>query len=794
MQNKNILFIASAATIASVNLMAQQNTRFLPKGEDYNVVFILLDQMSAKVISSYGGNFIQTPNIDRIATNGVRFENSICTVPFSSPARASLVTGMYPNQTGIIVNFGDNKPGTMDPRFILTESVLFNNGYNTKFAGKWHLGVLQNYKCFANSLDGQQFGKTYNIEYSPAQPANKGEVLVSTSKGGFYQTKLMYDFSQNGPTNAVRSVSSTIGRMGITQDQYKWTYVVNDCLDFMQQNKDDKFMVTISLEPPHAPWKSFEPYYSMIDPAKIPLLPSSFDKESRFNSVSDYQTGQHWGEAGTREKMRNYLALCLTMDDYVGKILDKLDELNLTDKTLVVFTSDHGDPISSHGFLAGKTITGFVDETSLSPAIMSMPGILPKGKVVKSHFASVDFGPTILDLLGKEIPSSMQGHSFVPIIEGSLPDTLGFAYMFRPEARGIRAGINGKIYTYYKVFNLTAKSITREELFCITDDPGERNNLYNKASSADVISKMKSIFNDFAKKYGDHPIETIHKLPIYNPGNTILQEFPGNLCVKFDFTTGGNVSANKVLPLNIDSSLMTEVSKFGVKGQYLQPTGFTTNESNMGYKYPVSVRSFDVSNDYIGFKIKPKVSLAVDQLTGTWKRGTAAGSADCVKIIISDDGFNSYSDLYVVENVTGNGVQQINENYYEPVIIQFDTEAEIRIYGWYSFESTTNSAVLFETLNLFGNQYLGEDGTSTHNLFSENIKISIKNNPVTDRLFFNGIEENRIVSIYSITGQKILSAPYLNSGINVSNLNKGIYVVFVSGKNLHTEKLMFIKN
>ena len=529
---KNLILIPSLA-LASVAAYGQKKAKNVnaPAPGEYNVVLIISDQMSARILPLYGNNTIETPNIDRLAREGVTFDNSICAVPFSSPTRSSFVTGLYPIATTIITNVEPGKGnGPLDVNMPITESILFDKGYLTGHFGKWHLGPINTWACYADKkyardiYDRSYFGgfaeKRAAMHPTPA-PARKGEALTNakTDQGfGLYQTQYAHDKFKNGPAE-MKKLLGTYGRLGTPAEMFDWTCAAKDGTDFIKANKERRFMLTVSLGPPHPDYVAPDPWYSNVDPSNITLPPSSYIHPERYRNNLNYLTGQYLGEEGTKEKMRCYYAQTLFIDDMVGRILNTLDETGLADNTIVVFISDHGDPLSTQGMLYGKTIEDFLEEQLRVPTLMRLPGVIPAGKRIKASFSSVDLAPTMRDYLGiNTIPT--QGRSFRGIIDGKEKDEIGFAVCQRMEARSIRGEVDGKIYIYNKMFNTKGKNKTYyEQLWNITDDPYQMVDLIDNSKYDAVKKRLKAEYNKYADKNGDRRIEDLPGKGLVTWGN-----------------------------------------------------------------------------------------------------------------------------------------------------------------------------------------------------------------------------------------------------------------------------------
>ena len=207
-----------------------------------------------------------------------------------------------------------------------------------------------------------------------------------------------------------------IGRTVIPPELLPETRITDDALRLLEQHAHEPFMITVSWSPPHDLWVAPEPYYSLVDRRMIEIRGS--------RSVSDWCTagfskrlGDMAGEEGIREFEAVYYGMVKYIDDQVGRILNKLDELGLTQNTLVIFTTDHGDMVGAHGCI-GKCTEGYSDDLLRIPLLMRLPGIIKPATVVRQPVSQVDLMPTILDYLGQSLPAHIHGQSARPLLEG----------------------------------------------------------------------------------------------------------------------------------------------------------------------------------------------------------------------------------------------------------------------------------------------------------------------------------------------------------------------------------------
>ncbi len=197
--------------------------------------------------------------------------------------------------------------------------------------------------------------------------------------------------------------------------------------------------------------------------------------------------------------IRCYYAQVTMIDAYIGRLLDALDETGLSENTLVIYLSDHGDMQGSHGGMLGKSVGAFYEEIVRVPMIMRLPGVIEAGKVVNAHANSVDLLPTIMDYLQMPIPDAVQGRSLRPIIEGRQADEVGYGFSERPGGRMVRSA-DMKYCVYF------GGGGRREELFDLARDPSERTNLADDPKYARQKANMRKVLRRHLKETGDSAI------------------------------------------------------------------------------------------------------------------------------------------------------------------------------------------------------------------------------------------------------------------------------------------------
>lgn len=450
-----------------------------------------------------GNSVVKTPNLDRLARQGVRFTNAVCATTYCSPARAALVTGRWPHSTGIVNNCKPQAPALKSDKGT-TEGMLSAAGYATEQIGKWHLGTKSDLQCYRKSLSSRDRTTAHRNMlkrrgFKAAAP-RAGEKFIE--KAGVYATDWNYRAWEryHAEQGDKGQDLMAIGRQAVPAELELWGAMADDGVAWLKSNRNRNFMLTYSAGPPHALWVAPDPWYSMYDPAKVPVPKTLGDPMPQaYVESSPAQKGRHLGEKGFREMIRVYYAQVTMIDAYIGRLLDALDETGLSENTLVIYLSDHGDMQGSHGGMLGKSVGAFYEEIVRVPMIMRLPGVIEAGKVVNVHANSVDLLPTIMDYLQMPIPEAVQGRSLRPIIEGSQPDEVGYGFSERPGGRMVRSA-DMKYCVYF------GDEGRREELFDLAGDPSETTNLAGVPKYAKQKAKMLKVLRRHLKETEDSPI------------------------------------------------------------------------------------------------------------------------------------------------------------------------------------------------------------------------------------------------------------------------------------------------
>jgi uncharacterized sulfatase len=466
-----------------------------------NILLITSDQHHWMAMG-YNNPEVKTPNLDRLAESGVVFDRAYCPNPTCTPTRASIITGMYPSQ------HGGYTLGTKMPEDVHTVGDDFHqNGYRTALIGKAHFQQLYDHPLYRSiesnplqqNLDfWREFnGPFYGFDHVELARNHVDEFHVGQHYGIWMEEKGFTDWRQCFWKPA-----------GTAEPQYlKWnlpekyhydTWIAertNAMLEEYAENEDHFFLWT-SFPDPHPPYLVPEPWDTMYDPDEI-TVPGMLDEEDfskmpphhRKTQQKDADFSEYLDEKGfnchgvhthlhDRKKLAKeiavYYGMVSLMDKYIGKILDKLDELGLRDDTLVVFTTDHGHFHGHHGLVA-KGPFHYEDMVKI-PFIASLPGNIPQGERTDSLLSLVDLAPTFLSYCGIDIPRCMTGvdqKSVFVMKDGEVRDNVIVENNHQPNILNVKTYINKR----YKI----SVYMNREygEIFDLQEDPQETRNLWD---------------------------------------------------------------------------------------------------------------------------------------------------------------------------------------------------------------------------------------------------------------------------------------------------------------------------
>ena len=476
-----------------------------------NLLILMTDQHRSDALGCAGNSVVKTPNLDRLAAGGTRFVNSFCVVPYCSPTRAAIVMGRYPSSFGLGMNI-DRGTKTFEHRLREPCETYLHHlaalGYHCHQLGKWHVGDPAELTCFPNALDDESLpGRQYNQRRRNAGDAcydagpRPGETEFVKAHGGVYLREAVSEAHRRFVAELLRKGGQDVGIIGrqLLKPEYAYESVLADyCIELLKRHRDEPFAITYSVSPPHAENVVPAPFYDMYDPLKLPLPATWTDHPAIWQTAFSARMGAIYGEAGFREYERCYYGQVSMMDSCMGRILQALDDLGLAERTLVIFTSDHGNILGQHGMM-DKAVEAFYDDLMRVPLIVRLPGRIPAGKTCDATAASVDLAPTILDYLGGAPLAKSHGRSLRPFLDGAADDGR-LAFGERQDPNTPRA--SRVIRTRKWKLCLYAQDGKRL-LYDLQSDPGECRNLAGDPAMAPQIRELSEKLFEHMRRIGD---------------------------------------------------------------------------------------------------------------------------------------------------------------------------------------------------------------------------------------------------------------------------------------------------
>jgi arylsulfatase A-like enzyme len=501
---KNILFAGLSLTVVGAC-----TTQTGAPAKKPNILYIMADDHAYQAVSAYGYGINLTPNIDRIAREGLRFNNCFVTNSISGPSRAVMLTGKFSHKNGFYDNGGrtffDGSQQTLP-------KLLQAAGYQTGITGKWHL------KTTPTGFD------FYSIHYD---------------QGEYYNPDFMEE-----------------GEQRVRHEGYATDLTADHAIQFIQNRDEEKpFCLLMHFKAPHRNWMPAPNKLSMYEDVTFPIPATFYDTyEGRvaaqqqlmrvdevmslgvdlktygewdptppgeFRRMTPEQraawdnvynpiiedfvqkqlTGKALGEWKFQRYMRDYLKCISSVDDNVGRVLDYLESIGELDNTIIIYTSDQGFYLGEHGWFDKR----FMYEESLkTPFVIRYPKAIKANGITDAMIQNLDFAPTLLDMAGIPVPADIQGESFKDVLTGKTQiakTALYYHYYEYPLPHAVKKhyGVRTDRYKLIHFYN----DIDEWELFDLQTDPNELHNLINDPAQAENIKSLKQKLTELQIKYDD---------------------------------------------------------------------------------------------------------------------------------------------------------------------------------------------------------------------------------------------------------------------------------------------------
>ncbi len=504
-------FIGTAAAGAAglaLGPFAERGEAQMARSNDRpNVLYIMTDQQRWDTISASGNDLIDTPNFDRLAAGGANFTRFYTAAFPCSPSRATLISGRYPHSHGVWTN-----DTLLDPSVRTLGEVSRDAGYDTAWIGKWHLGGdmygdswAYRYSVGENGLQREKFDLERTLGEDTAQHGFEHWV------GGFthYQNYLSeLGLLEPRPGKKVRGNHHTVhedGHSVIPEEHFMTAFLAKEAMTFLEQpeRSERPFTCCLSFHGPHLPITPPEPWDQMYDPDAVPL-PGNLnddlrDKPWRNQRNNRWWVREDWTDEQFRDIIARYWGYCSYIDHWTGRVLDTLEQQGLADDTIVVFTSDHGEMVGSHGFVYKGAY--MYDGVQRVPFIMRAPGVIPEGLQTDALGSSVDLLPTLAEMMGIEAPPETQGRSMLPLVSGQADRgrEMTFTEMNSP-GLGI---VMARTDRYKFCYNWKKRQV--DELYDMQEDPLELENLAVDPEHAELAGEMRERVIEWMRDIG-HPL------------------------------------------------------------------------------------------------------------------------------------------------------------------------------------------------------------------------------------------------------------------------------------------------
>lgn len=479
-----------------------------------NIIFVFSDDHAAHAVSAYGSAINQTPNIDRLAEEGIIFRNAFVGNSICAPSRATLLTGQHSHLNGQLTN-----QETFDGEQTTYPKLLQEAGYQTAMIGKWHLRSEPTGYDHWDILPGQ--GAYYNPDFvTPDGEAQEegyvtdvitDKVIEWLEEGRDRERPFMLNYHHKAPhrnwmpgpkhlelykdedlpepatlfdDGSGRSSAAQEQEMSLLEDfSPAWD------LKFPPQEVEDEWLAG-----------QWERAYERMTEEQKEAWDEVYDARYEEYTAQDFEGDDDALLRWTYQRyIEDYLGTIASIDDNLGRLLDYLDESGLAENTVVIYSSDQGFFLGDHGWYDKRWM---YEESLQMPLVVRWPDAIEAGSESEDMVQNIDFAPTLLDLAGAELPEKMQGRSLLPLLRGETPadwrESIYYHYYEYPQAHvvqrhyGVRTD-RYKLIHYYE--------IDEWELFDLEEDPGELQSVYGESEYAEVIKELKAELERLREHY-----------------------------------------------------------------------------------------------------------------------------------------------------------------------------------------------------------------------------------------------------------------------------------------------------
>ena len=521
---KKTIVLAALLVLAFSCKNSEEKTEEIQKRP--NIIFIMSDDHAYQAISAYNDKLISTPNIDRLADEGMLFTNACVTNSICAPSRATILTGKHTHINGKIDNifpfdttqvtfpqimqkngyktamfgklhFGNNPKGVDDfailpgqgnyinPKLIMKDKDTVINGYVTDVITDLTLNWLQEEK---DSDDPFMLMYLHKAPHRPWWP--RADKFAEFTKKKFPEPETLFDDYSNRGSAAKTAEMNLLKHMMYSHDSKIYPETVAGMGD-LASPKVEEFRNSF-----------YGPYNRATDEQKAQYKPTLDAINTFFKENWPTMTDEEKMKWKYQRYMQDYLGTISSVDDNVGRVLDYLDESGLAENTIVIYTSDQGFYLGEHGWFDKRFI---YDESFKTPLLVRWPNVTEPGSKENEMVQNLDFAQTLLDVADIEQPKDMQGESLLPLLKGQkdnwIRDAVYYHYYEYPAVHMVKRHY-GIVTKEYKLAHFYY-DVDEWELYDRLKDPNEMNNVYNHPEYANVVNDLKVQLQELRVKYKD---------------------------------------------------------------------------------------------------------------------------------------------------------------------------------------------------------------------------------------------------------------------------------------------------
>lgn len=508
MNRRDLFRITGGAVVASALpevAYSSADAQAVPKrepGKQPNLLFLFTDEQRQDTLACYGNHQIKVPNLNRLASQSVVFHACYCTQPICTPSRATLLTGLWPHTAGeYTLNI------TLDKNIPVLVEMLPKDKYYTAYYGKWHLG---NEIFRQHGFDEFESTEDFYTEYYTKATI---EANPERTHSGYHRFLVSHGLKPGPDGKFSRKFSDSL-----PEKLSKPAYLTGKANSFIEKNREKPWVMYVNFLDPHPPFNST--LDRMYDPKEM-KVPASFDEPTdptELDSTRAVRAALEKGMKGyerydgiiaddeaIRSAKARYWGQISLVDTMVGRIMAKLEETGQAENTIIVYTTDHGEMMGDHHLMFKSVM---YEESVKVPMLLKFPGMMA-AQNVQQPVSDIDVVPTLLDLMGEEIPSHLQGNSWAcslrkhedPPKQDVIIEMNGgpwpFTNMPKEPLRTLRTNDGWK---------MTLAPEGEGEMYNLNVDPKEMHNVFYDSGSLKRIQRHAAEINLWQRSTGDKPI------------------------------------------------------------------------------------------------------------------------------------------------------------------------------------------------------------------------------------------------------------------------------------------------